>query len=65
MHDAQTLIASMRRLNGQFATPMGMSSVARELQDMGLMKFHEWPSGHWQITDAGRDFIQENGESGE
>lgn len=62
MHDPATMIGAMRRLSGQFATPMGFSEVARELEQRGLMKFHEWPSGHWSITDAGRDFIADNAE---
>ena len=29
-------------------------------RDAGLIKFCGWPSGHWQITDAGRDYLAEN-----
>lgn len=25
-----------------------------------LIRFHGWPSGHWQITDAGVEYMNEN-----
>ena len=52
----------MRRLNGQIATPPGMSADSKEVEAMGFVKFHEWPSGHWQITDRGRDFLMDLSE---
>ena len=29
----------------------------------GLIKFVWWPAGYWQITDAGSQFIFDNGEA--
>lgn len=31
-------------------------------RDAGLIKFHGWPSGHWQITAAGRDYLASDDE---
>ena len=27
------------------------------LRERGYMRFHEWPSGHWAVTDKGREFL--------
>lgn len=32
------------------------------VQAEGLARFHEWPSGHWQITPKGLDFLAENAD---
>lgn len=29
-------------------------------RDAGLIAFKAWPSGQWQLTDAGRDYLAEN-----
>lgn len=54
---------TLRRLHGQPCTPPG---TARELVDHveaeRLARFHEWPSGHWQITPKGLDFLAENAD---
>jgi hypothetical protein len=26
-------------------------------KEAGLIRFHGWPSGHWQITPAGQDYL--------
>jgi hypothetical protein len=49
----------MRRLSGEIATPSHLREEARQLAELGLMKFVEWPSGFWKITDKGRDFLSE------
>lgn len=53
--------ATLRRLHGQPCTPPGTSrELVRHVQAEGLARFHEWPSGHWQITPKGLDFLAEN-----
>jgi hypothetical protein len=49
------------RLNGQIATPPGASRhVIEYIVENGLAMFREWPSGHWQVTEAGRYFRAEH-----
>ena len=52
---------TLNRLRGQCGTPPGMSREAvRYVQDERLAKFHEWPSGHWQITEQGGNWLAEH-----
>ena len=53
------LVSAMRRLNGEICTMSHMRGFARELESRGLMRFHEWPSGHWSITEKGRNFLRD------
>lgn len=56
--DNVTLKYVLRRCKGQFARPAGVSSAAeRAAMDAGLLVFHEWPSGHYQLTEKGRSFL--------
>jgi hypothetical protein len=53
-----TLASGMRRLKGQIATPVGFPQrLKNELVERGYVRFHEWPSGHWSITDRGHNFL--------
>lgn len=53
----------LAQLHGQIATPPGFPRDALAfIRENRLAVFHEWPSGHWSLTDAGRDFIAEHGE---
>jgi hypothetical protein len=54
--DAQ-LAMGMRSLKGQCCTLSHQRPIAAEVQRRGLMKFHEWPSGHWALTQHGLNFL--------
>jgi hypothetical protein len=54
--DAQ-LAAGMRTLRGEHCTLPHQRALADEVQRRGLMKFHEWPSGHWAVTHRGLNFL--------
>lgn len=48
----------MRRLNGEICTPpLFPKDVLKIIREHGLMRFHEWPSGHWALTNKGRNFL--------
>lgn len=52
----------LRRLSGQICTPPGFPTAElAKIKEQRLAVFHEWPSGHWSITDHGRDFLAEHG----
>lgn len=52
------LVSGMRRLRGQICTPPGfLKDLRDEILRHDLMRFHEWPSGHWSYTDKGRNFL--------
>lgn len=56
--DAQ-LASGMQSLRGQCCTLRHQRELAAEVKRRGLMRFHEWPSGHWSYTDKGRAFLSE------
>lgn len=59
--DSET-VQMLQRLNRQICRPVGISSsnpAYRRCMDEGLIKFHEWPSGHYSLTNRGRALIQE------
>ena len=57
--DAQ-IASGLRRLNRQFCTPPGFDKrLLAKIRDEDLARFHEWPSGHWSLTDRGRNFLME------
>jgi hypothetical protein len=58
--DTKRAAAVMRQLAGKVATPSHLREEARELEDLCWMKFVEWPSGFWKITDEGRAFLAEH-----
>ena len=61
--DTRKIAATLRRCSGQFARPLGVSGDdVREAERRGLLRFHEWPSGHFQVTEAGRDFLAEQAD---
>lgn len=63
-HDARLVATWLRRLPGQICTPLGMPrEYVQYVQNNGLARFHEWPSGHWQVTCAGWDFCWEHLET--
>ena len=48
------------RLPGQIASPPGMPpDCVRFILAHKLAVFHEWPSGHWQVTERGWEFRAE------
>lgn len=62
--DNVTLKYVLRRCVGKFCRPPGVSSTAeRAAIDAGLLVFHEWPAGHYQLTDKGRQFLWSSEES--
>lgn len=59
--DPSLVCSTLRRLSGQSCTPPGTpADLVRHVQAEGLARFQEWPSGHWQITEAGSEFLAEN-----
>ena len=57
--DDRFLARTMLRLNGEICTPpyIAGTDVYKEIKARKLMEFCEWPSGHWRITDIGRNFL--------
>lgn len=53
----QQLIRAMREA---VQTGFSSSPALKEAERQGMVKFVAWPSGHWQITPRGSDFIWEN-----
>ena len=52
----RTLAATLRRCKGQICRPLGVSRGNEErAMQLGYLRFHEWPSGYYEITDAGRN----------
>lgn len=48
------------RLHGKICSDSTMDrDVLEFVQEKNLARFHEWPSGHWQVTNAGWDFREE------
>jgi hypothetical protein len=47
----------MRQLKGQICTLSHQRPIADEVQRRGLMKFCEWPSGHWALTERGANWL--------
>jgi hypothetical protein len=56
--DAQ-LASAMRQLKGQCCTLSHQRAFADAVRERGLMRFVEWPSGHWAITEKGQNFIED------
>lgn len=52
------IASTLQRLRGQRCTPPGMDrELVRLVQERGLARFREWPSGHWHITSQGSEFL--------
>lgn len=65
---SDSIVRMMQRLNGEICKPWSISKDNKDYQycmDEGLVKFHEWPSGHYQITDKGRAYMQDIEEQAE
>lgn len=43
--------------------PFARATALRAARDAGLVTFHAWPSGHWQLTEAGRAALDDRGEA--
>jgi hypothetical protein len=56
------LAAKMRSMKGAVCTLSVDRHIMRAIKERGLMKFNEWPSGHWAITPRGYSFLQGLGE---
>ncbi len=38
--------------------PLGVSRADEQAaMQRGFLRWHEWPSGHYEVTDAGREFL--------
>lgn len=62
----ELLASTLRRCRGQYARPAGVTEAdERACADRGLLKFYEWPSGHYQLTAAGKRFLADISECGE
>lgn len=61
MSNERFIANMMRRLKNEYriATPSWIAETDeyREIKERGLMQFHEWPSGHWDYTEKGRNFL--------
>jgi hypothetical protein len=54
------IASGLRRLRGQFCTPPGFSRpLLEKIVAERLARFHEWPSGHWSITERGYSFLSD------
>jgi hypothetical protein len=61
-HEPRIIARWLRRLNFAQFKPDGLSVLQwRHIRDSGLAEFHEWPSGHFRVTDRGLTYIQEHG----
>lgn len=61
--ERRSIVATLRRCSGQFARPIGMSYSQEQVAILGgYLKFNEWPSGHYQITDKGHSLIEDCAE---
>jgi hypothetical protein len=59
------LASGMRQLKGQICTLSHQRPIADEVQRRGLMKFCEWPSGHWALTERGANWLSSVTEWGQ
>jgi hypothetical protein len=62
MNDLERLVlrATLHKCKKQIARPMGVShSEEKAAMDRGLLRFEEWPTGHYNITAAGHAFLSE------
>lgn len=56
--DDRRLRRTLQRCRGQFARPIDVGRDEEKAAiDRGYLKFHEWPSGHYAITEKGRNFL--------
>lgn len=56
--DERELASIIRRCRGQFARPLGVSAKQEQAAiAAGVLRFCEWPSGHYEITEAGCDLL--------
>lgn len=62
MTDEQ-IAARMLSLKGEICTLSHQRELATIVRERGLMRFCEWPSGHWSITDKGRAFLVAQSEA--
>jgi hypothetical protein len=54
----RVLASTLRRCRGQFARPVGVDPGMVEFaKEHDLLRFNEWPSGHYEITPAGLAFL--------
>jgi hypothetical protein len=54
----------LRRLPREFVTPAGFPPEYRQfIRERRLAVFRQWPTGHWEVTEAGREFINQYGEN--
>lgn len=57
------LLYTLRRCKGQSSRPPGIGSDdVLEAQRQGLLRFNEWPSGHFEVTPAGREYLAEHAQ---
>lgn len=57
------LVYTLRRCKGQWCRPAGIGSDdVLEAIRRGLLKFNEWPGGHFEITETGRAYLAELSE---
>ena len=58
--DRHNIAYWLGRLQGQACTPVGMPrALVTFVLTHKLAVFHEWPSGHWQVTESGWAFRNE------
>jgi len=60
--DKRPIANMISKLKGQICRPWHIDKDNPEYRycmDNGLVKFVEWPSGVFIVTDAGRDFLEQ------
>lgn len=43
--------------------PNARDADLQAADDAGLIRFRAWPSGHWQLTEAGRELLMSEATS--
>lgn len=52
---------TLRAVQRNAAVPNIWDRDLKAAKEAGLIRFHVWPSGHWQITPAGWSYLDEHG----
>lgn len=57
-HDDERLRRTLRACRGQYCRPVHVSRDEEQAAiERGYLRFHEWPAGHYQVTERGQSFL--------